>query len=118
MMINTLLVASGGILGALARYMVSSLFARRGPVMFPWGTLSINLTGSFLLGFILAAPRHADLVLFMGTGFLGAFTTFSTFKLENVQLIKRGKIKMAAAYLAFSYTVGILAALLGYWLAK
>lgn len=112
-MIDALLIAAGGFFGAISRFGFSSYMKKRYPSVFPIGTFFINLTGAFLLGFIVGRGLDQSLQLLLGTGFMGAFTTFSTFKLENIQLFEKGKWKQAVVYLAVSYTFGILLAFLG-----
>jgi len=86
-----LLVAAGGALGAVARYAVSEWF----PGEFPWGTLSVNLLGSLLLGILMGAALTTGkispgMMLFFGTGLLGAFTTMSTFSVDVIQQFENG----------------------------
>ncbi len=107
-------VAIAGALGALTRYWVSLAF---GGAAFPWATLGINTTGSFLLGLVLGwAPGrwNATLVTAVGVGFLGAFTTFSTFSNETLSLLREGRQLAAASYVLASVLLGLLAALAGY----
>ncbi|MGG3564751.1 fluoride efflux transporter CrcB [Neobacillus rhizosphaerae] len=113
MITNIAIVALGGFFGAMSRYGLGLFFKKRYPSAFPIGTLFVNLLGSFLLGLIMGANTDSTLRLLLGTGFMGAFTTFSTFKLENIQLHTKGKINVAVLYLAISYTCGILLAFLG-----
>ncbi|WP_342045791.1 fluoride efflux transporter CrcB [Bacillus sp. OTU530] len=108
-----LLVAIGGFFGAISRFGISNWFKTRYPSSFPIGTLLINLLGSFLLGYIIGKGIDESWQLLFGTGFMGAFTTFSTFKLENIQLYANKKWKALALYLGISYTFGILLAFLG-----
>jgi CrcB protein len=104
--VTVLLVAFGGSLGAAARYLVDRLIAtrRRGP--FPLGTLVVNVTGSAALGALLgAASAHelpGGLVVWAGTGFLGAYTTFSTFAYETALLVEDGAWRQAAGNLLLS----------------
>jgi CrcB protein len=108
------LIAIAGAAGALTRYGVGSAVGVR---TFPWATLAINVVGSFLLGFLLqAAPGRLsdDVRLALGVGFLGAFTTFSTFSYETVTMLRDGRTGVALAYVAASVVVGIGAAALGY----
>jgi fluoride exporter len=112
-MIHILLVGAGGFLGAAARYGVIQLVSRKFRSVIPLGTLSVNLLGSFLLGWI-AALGHTESALFFGTGFMGAFTTFSTFKVEGIRLWKASKYKALILYYLVSYTAGIALAFLGY----
>lgn len=118
------IIGLGGILGTLLRYYlgqwVSSRSAHRGCV-FPWGTWVINLSGSLLLGVL--AGLHAQNALpdwswlMLGTGFCGAYTTFSTFGYETVTLIGKGDKLQAALYVLSSATLGVTCAWFGGWLA-
>jgi CrcB protein len=113
---NVILVAVGGFFGAVSRYGISNWMKKRFPSAIPYGTLFINLTGAFLLGIIAGSGLQHSLTLLLGTGFMGAYTTFSTFKLENVQLGKQKQWGALLVYLGISYTAGILLAFLGYLL--
>lgn len=114
-------VVLGGFLGACARFAISEWL---GTVHgFPLATLLINLVGSFFLAwfYTLTAERIAInpiLRIGIGTGFVGAFTTFSTFSVEVWNLYKAGDVKMALLYLLLSFIGGLFAALFGYWLAQ
>jgi CrcB protein len=116
-----LFVAVGGALGAVARYGLSGWVQSVAGGTFPWGTLVVNVLGCFLLGFafrvlqlsaVSPALRGAVTV-----GFLGAFTTFSTFGLETVGLLQDGRWARAVAYAGGSVAVGLVAVLAGLWLA-
>lgn len=113
---NSLLVATGGMAGAMARYAMSRWIGKRFPVLFPLGTLSVNLSGSFFLGLLMGTNTGEVFSLLFGTGFLGAFTTFSTFKLESVQLAEQKEWRLFAVYLVLSYTLGIGLGIAGYQL--
>lgn len=113
MILHGALVALGGFFGAIARFGISNWFKKRYSSPFPIGTLFINLLGAFLLGFIIGKGANQLWQLLLGTGFMGAFTTFSTFKLENIQLHSDRNWKIIALYLGASYTFGILLAFLG-----
>ena len=108
-------IGVGGALGTLARYGIATTFPVA-PQQFPWATLAINLSGSFLLGFMLAAterlPPNRFLRPFLAVGVLGGFTTFSTFAVEVVQLF-RERPWIALSYLATSGGLGVLCALVG-----
>jgi len=118
-----LVVGIGGALGAIARYLINisplaNLFEK-----FPFPTFFINITGSFLIGFllILFTDKFAindNLRLAIIVGFLGAFTTFSTFELEIWELIKENQFPTAFLYLFLSVVVGLIGILSGVWLAK
>ena len=113
------LVAAGGVVGALARYAVG--LAVPSPGQWPLPTLLINVSGAFALGWLLEslARRGPDagtrrlIRLTAGTGFLGAFTTYSTFSLETVQLLDAGRTGDGFGYLAGSLLGGTLATFLG-----
>ncbi|TCP31524.1 CrcB protein [Scopulibacillus darangshiensis] len=108
-----LLVGLGGLFGAIARQRISTLLNKRTISGFPYGTLTVNLLGSLLLGFIVGSGLASTWELIVGTGFMGAFTTFSTFKIENIQMGAHQKWKMLVAYLIISYGGGIALAFLG-----
>ncbi|GIN38046.1 putative fluoride ion transporter CrcB 2 [Heyndrickxia oleronia] len=118
MVINTIAVAFGGFFGAITRYSISQWMKKRKPTSFPLATFIINLMGSFLLGFIYGTETGGLPLLLLGTGFMGAFTTFSTFKLENIQLIVNKKWNTQVIYLVFSYLLGISLAFLGVIIGK
>jgi len=109
-------VGLGGFLGAIARFAISQTFNRN--KAFPYGTLIVNLLGSFLLGFLVGF-KVADLVyLFLGTGFLGAFTTFSTLKSEMWKMLEAKKVGSFIRYICLTYCLGILLAFFGYSLGN
>jgi fluoride exporter len=117
-----LAIALGAMGGATARYKVATLITV--PVGgFPWATFWANVTGSLVLGFLLVLlierfPPTRYARAFVGTGFLGAYTTFSTFAVETDVLIKDGHAAVAAAYVAASLSVGIFVAWLGVALGR
>jgi fluoride exporter len=117
---NLLSIAVFGALGSLARYGLGLLGASYG-LLFPWGTLLINILGSFILGFVATLALEHQLSeaarLALAVGFCGAFTTFSTFELEIMNAILEGRIVMAAGYVASSLILGLLAVFLGRGLA-
>ena len=116
------LLAAGGALGAVARYLVGSLFAREGS-RFPWGTLVINLTGCLALGFVLTIlderlPESRAWRALVAVGFLGAYTTFSTFGWEIHDLLRSDAWGRAAAYAAGSVLLGLGAVRVGVLAAR
>jgi CrcB protein len=113
MVLNITLVAIGGFFGAISRFGLSGWIKSRLATIFPIATLLINLIGSFLLGIIIGANFSNDWRLLFGTGFMGAFTTFSTFKLENIQLHMSKKWNVLILYIGISYIFGILFAFAG-----
>jgi CrcB protein len=119
-----LLVALGGALGAVARFLVAGGFARRLGTGWPWGTLFINLSGCFLIALFLtaASERYTDLSpgwrYLFPTGFVGAYTTFSTYEYETMRLWQLGQAPGAIAYAAASNLLGFAAVLLGAWMGR
>ena len=118
-----LAVMLGGSLGAVSRYLVSSYINKTLGLAFPVGTLFVNVIGSFVLAFftILTIEKLAidPLVrLFFAVGFLGAFTTFSTFSYETVALFQDGEIYKAISNIILNNFLSILASILGVILAR
>jgi len=114
-------VALGSVLGAVARYFVSGFVARRAGETFPYGTLLINVSGAFVIGiFGDLAQDNASLFaepdpwLFAGTGFLGAYTTVSSFSLQTLSLARDGEGTRAALYIVLSVALSLMAAWLGF----
>ena len=111
-------ISCGAVLGANARYFVGFWAAARWPGAFPWGTLLINVTGSLVIGFYLTLVTErfagrATTRLFVATGFLGAYTTFSTFSYETVTLVRQGLVAAAIGYVAASLVLGLAAVVAG-----
>jgi CrcB protein len=117
-----LAVAFASAVGAPARYLVDRLVAARNQGAFPWGTLVINVTGAFLLGLLVGMGAHHGLskqtVTILGTGFCGAYTTFSTFSVETVRLVEERAFGKAVMNVAVSLGAGLLAAAAGLGLAQ
>ena len=113
------LVGIAGACGALVRYGIGLAVGTK-PV--PWATLGINITGSFLLGFVLAFGIERGwsetTTVPLAIGFLGAYTTFSTFSYETFTLARTDRALMATAYVAVSVVGGLLAAYAGYTVAR
>jgi len=112
------LIGLGGFAGAVARYLVDGAVAERTGAGFPWGTMAVNLSGSFVLGllFALSAERAilpADIRGPVLIGFIGAYTTFSTWMLESWRLIENGSYLPAMANLGGSVVLGLLATVAG-----
>lgn len=113
------LIGLGGSLGAAARYSLSIFINNKfRQKSFPFGTLIINISGSFLLGLIAnlySVNQISEGVwLFAGVGFCGAYTTFSTFGYETITLIRSNKAGTAGAYILFSVILSILTAAMGF----
>jgi len=115
-----LFVALGGSLGALFRYAVSGWIQQLAGGLFPWGTLFVNVLGSFLLGVLYEVAMRAvvppEWRLFWAVGVLGAFTTFSTFSYETLGMLREGATLPALLYGLGSPVLGVGAALVGVWL--
>ena len=124
MLRNILLVAVGGAAGSVARYLLSKAVQEAAASAFPWGTMTVNIAGCLLIGFIAGLPlgggdgQWDGLKLALTVGFCGGFTTFSTFMGESLTLAKGGDTLLSAAYIGASVAVGILAAAAGTQLAK
>lgn len=114
---NWLLVAVGAGVGAPARYLTDRAVQRWRGSRFPLGTLGVNVLGSLLLGIVIGSASHggasSDVVLLTGTGFCGAFTTYSTFAYETVRLAEDGRVLAAAVNVLGSVLPGLGAAALG-----
>lgn len=116
---NFLLVGIGGSLGAMLRYFIGRRVQQSSSSRFPMGTFIVNVTGSFLLGWLtthlgLIDPLHSpSLSLLFGTGLCGAYTTFSTFSHETWSLFTRGSRRTALFYVAATAIIGTAAAGLG-----
>ena len=117
-----LAVALASAVGAPARYLVDRFVATRNRGAFPWGTLVINVTGAFILGVLVGMGAHHGLskqaVAILGTGFCGAYTTFSTFSVETVRLVEERAFAKAATNVGVSLVAGLLAAAAGLGLAQ
>jgi CrcB protein len=110
--VTPLLVVLGAVVGAPARYLTDRLVQSRHASGFPWGTFTVNVTGSFVLGLVAGAapPTVSTLV---GTGFCGALTTYSTFGYETMQLARQGSRLLATCNALGSVFAGLGAAGLG-----
>lgn len=118
-----LLIGLGGFAGAISRYLVDGFVADRTGGTFPWGTLVVNLSGSFVLGLLFAMTAErailpADIRAPVMIGFIGAYTTFSTFMLESWVLIESGSYLPAAANLGGSVLLGLVAVFAGLTLGR
>ncbi|EAU54168.1 fluoride efflux transporter CrcB [Mariprofundus ferrooxydans] len=116
-------VAIGGAAGAVARWLMASAIQRVAGGAFPWGTFAVNALGSFLLGFLFVwlierSTAGELLRLAITVGFLGAFTTFSTYSLESVRLLQEGAFQMAFGNIAGQLLVCLPLAWLGVQLAR
>ena len=113
-----ILIGIGGFAGAISRYLVDGFVTDRTAGAFPWGTFVVNATGSFVLGLLFAMTTErailpADIRGPVMIGFIGAYTTFSTYMLESWGLVESGSYAPAFANLAGSVLVGLIAVALG-----
>ena len=119
---TTVLVWAGvmliGGIGSVLRFLVDRAVARRAVRSFPFGTLTVNISGAALLGFLGGLALSKDAALLAGTAFVGAYTTFSTWMLETDRLSEERQMSAAFANIVVSVVLGLAAALLGQWLAE
>ena len=120
---NVLIIGLGGFLGAVVRYAVSFFIGQRWGRHFPMGTFVINISGSFLIGLIMPLFTERLMVnpqwrLFLAVGFLGAYTTFSTFEYETGGLIQDGEYLVAFLNVLLSVVAGFAALKIGDLIAK
>lgn len=116
-------IALGGALGAVARFSMATTVFRWADKPFPYGTLSVNLLGSFVIGIAyvylvenhFGGDHHKQLAM---VGFLGAFTTFSTFSLESISLLQQSRYEAFIAYIGISLLGCLAATAAGIWLSK
>ena len=116
------LVAVGGAAGAVTRLLVGLLVTARLGQLLPWGTLLVNVTGCFAIGLLFGAldrqSLHPVARPLLGTGFLGGYTTFSTFGAETVALIEEGHVLLAVAYVGGSLALGLAGTVAGLALGR
>jgi CrcB protein len=118
MMKNLFLVAIGGAIGSMARYLCQKWLNENYPHTFPWGTFMVNLLGCFLIGIIYETSEKSSVLtpqarLLLITGFCGGFTTFSTFAFENMNLLRSGDTIYFLLYTIASVVLGIAAVFAG-----
>ena len=116
-------VALGGAMGSAARYSVNVACGRFCGTAFPWGTLTVNITGSFLMGVLISAMAlklntSQEMRVFLTTGILGGFTTFSAFSLDFAVLAERGETASALAYMTLTVAASLAAIFAGLWLTR
>ncbi|HHB91028.1 MAG TPA: fluoride efflux transporter CrcB [Anaerolineae bacterium] len=122
-MLELMIIGAGGFLGAISRYLLAGwVQSVSRSAYFPFGTLAVNVMGSFLLGFLARSAVQQQVLgpearMFLLIGFLGAFTTFSTFSLETLTLLADGALGPAFANMAANLLLGLVAAWAGQALA-
>ena len=115
-------IALGGALGAVSRYLLGGWVQTLAGGGFPWGTWTVNILGSLVLGFVMVwlhqTTASSELRHFLVMGLLGSFTTFSTFSLETVEMLREGLWARAGLYSVGSVMLGVAAVLAGAWAAS
>jgi CrcB protein len=122
-MIKILSIAIAGSIGALSRYWVSGWLHSVLGLAFPYGTLAVNIIGSFLIGLVMQISTTSTIIsqswrIPITIGFLGALTTFSTFSFETIRLAQSGAFIVAALNILLHVSLSLIAALLGLWIGK
>lgn len=122
-MTRILLIGLGGALGSIMRYGVSEGFRVVGPANFPWGTLTVNIAGCFVIGVLMAVfagpiALREDLKLCILVGVLGGFTTFSAFARETLAMVHEQRYWPAAVYVLLSNCLGMAAVWFGHFVAR
>lgn len=115
---NTILaVGAGSFIGGVLRYLISQFIQLKSSTSFPFGTLGVNILGCFLIGIVFTLSSRGSISqewkFFIATGILGGFTTFSAFASESLTLFREGQFGLAAAYIASSVILGLLATFIG-----
>jgi CrcB protein len=114
---DLILVGVGGAIGSLSRYQLGKLLSKRKRI-FPVGTFIINITGAALLGVVTSLDIGSSAYLLTADGFLGAFTTFSTFMYEGFELFRGNKKINALIYIFVSLLLGVAGFIAGHWAAR
>ena len=119
MLKQLLLIGAGGFIGSVARYLVSRLNTRIEWFAIPLGTLTVNVVGSLLIGFLIGISEKSPILtvewrMFLMVGLCGGFTTFSSFSGENLMLLRNGQILPLLLYMGLSVFLGFTAVYLGY----
>jgi CrcB protein len=113
-----ILVGIGGAFGALTRFQLGKMISQKANTVFPIGIIVINISGSVFLGILTAIDVSNQVSLLLGQGFLGAYTTFSTFMYEGFNLFQSNKKKNACTYVVGSLILGIIGYTAGFVITK
>lgn len=115
-------IGTGSFIGGVLRYLLSQLVQTKFLSTFPFGTLTVNIIGCFLIGLVFGLTDRGSLTqewrLFLATGLLGGFTTFSAFSIESLGLFRDGQFFYAIAYISSSLVAGIIATYIGFAIIK
>ncbi len=121
-MLKIIYLLAGGALGSLSRYLVSGFVHTVAKGIFPWGTLLVNASGSFVIGLAWGLFELRDISpqarMFIFVGFLGGYTTFSTYALETLNLVREGDMGMAALNILLNNLLALVFVFAGYFLSK
>ncbi len=123
MRLNIILIAIGGLLGSVARYLMASYITKLVQAPFPYGTFAVNIIGCLAIGIIYGLTARFNWFtpewrLFLATGFCGGFTTFSSFAYENIQLLQQANYTTFALYITTSFVLGLAAVFAGLSLTR
>jgi CrcB protein len=117
-----LAIGTGSFIGGVLRYLLSQFVQTKFLSTFPFGTLTVNIIGCFLIGLVFGLTDRGNLTpewrLFLATGLIGGFTTFSAFSNETVGLLRDGQLWYATAYIGASVVIGLLATFIGITIIK
>ncbi|MFO7656772.1 MAG: fluoride efflux transporter CrcB [Bacteroidales bacterium] len=115
-------IGTGSFIGGVLRYLIAEFVQTRHLTSFPIGTLTVNLIGCFIIGIVFGLADKGNLTqewrLFLATGLLGGFTTFSAFSIETIGMLRDGQFWSAAAYIFLSVILGLFVAFLGILIIK
>lgn len=122
-MLDLIVVAIGGAVGSVTRYLIGNFVSKNYHGSFPIGTFFINIVGCFLMGLFMSSLIQKEMVdtswrLFLCVGLLGGFTTFSSFGYEALTMLSNGKLMMAGMYAGCSVVAGLFAAITGMMMSK
>lgn len=116
--VEYIIVGVGGVLGSITRYLLSKLISEKCDSIIPMGTMSINITGALLLGIVSSLYTGGNLYLLLAEGYLGAYTTFSTFMYEGFNLFQENEKINAAVYILGTLFLGIIGFMIGMGIVK
>ncbi|PLX21846.1 MAG: fluoride efflux transporter CrcB [Salinivirgaceae bacterium] len=113
MIYQLFIIGLGGFLGSISRYMLSKVIQEQANSSFPWGTMAVNIIGSFIIGIIFALSVKNNILPpvwrnFLAIGFCGGFTTFSSFSLDNYQLLANNQLMFSLLYTLISVILGFI----------